>query len=248
MKRISVLLISSLIILFSALSAFASEAVSFSCSDVECDNNRLFYLEVKAKSSDPISAATFEFTYDKTMLEFRGVSTDDDSVVRANELDDSVMAVYLCSSGKNIASEATLFRIQFKAIKSGSCYIDYTVSDCVDKSVENMPVGSCSAALVTVNGSSNSASSGSVSSKASSNDTDKSDDGKYTGKTSENKADALATYDEFGFLNGNISDNSTLMFAVGIICGVVLIALILTAFFAGKHIAEKKNSDNSDHK
>lgn len=243
MKRIFALLISLLIAAISVFPALASEAVSFSCGDVSCDKNRLFYVEVRARSTDPISAATFEFTYDKNLIEFRGVSTDDASIVRANELENSVMAVYLCSDGKNIQSEAALFKIQFKSVDSGSCYVNFTVSDCVDSNVEKMPVGECSAALVTVSAFENSSPSGASKSNASSNSS-----GKNSGKTGKEGELVPSTYDEFGFLNGNIDDNSTKMFIVGIVCGAVLIILLIVAFFAGKHIAEKKTRENPQNK
>lgn len=244
MKRIFALLISFLIFFSSLITAFASEEVSFSCGDVSCNNNRLFSVDVKAKSSDPISAATFEFTYDKTLIEFRGVTAVDGSSVRANELDNCIKAVYLCTDGKNIENETTIFTLEFKSLNLGSCSINYTVSECVDSNVEFMPVGNCIAGHVDVV-------STAVNLDSSSKKSDKTPDdnaNNYSGKTSDDKTETEpVTYDEFGFLNNDISDNNSLMFTVGIISGVLIVSLVVIAFVVGKRFAEKKNNQKPDN-
>ena len=72
MKKLLILLLIFLFI--PTLSASAAESVSFSTGSVECRNNRLIDVEVRAQSGRKPSAALFDFYFDKGLLEYRGAS------------------------------------------------------------------------------------------------------------------------------------------------------------------------------
>ena len=69
MKRIIAVI--TLFMFLSLLPVRAESAVSFSLSEIECKNNRLVDIEVRAQCDRKLCAATFEFTYDPSVLEFR---------------------------------------------------------------------------------------------------------------------------------------------------------------------------------
>ena len=233
MKRIIFCIITFSFILLSLYSVNAVNGVSFSADNVECSNNRLFNVVVKAQSADKLSAATFEFTYDRTMIEFRGVSCDDDSYVKAFDNGNTVRVSFLCSKGKVIDEFSTIFTLEFKSKSFGNCNLDYTVSDCVNSDVNDMKINNCTSADITVIG-------GSVSESSKNSDTENKDE-VYSEKNTEKKSDdkstqesTVSTIDQLGFLNSSFSDNTTLMFIVGGLSGAAVVILVITAFFIGK--------------
>ena len=71
MKRLISITTVIILLVLSLCSVYAAETVSFELSDCTTDNNRLFTVEMTANSDKPLSAVTFEFEYDKNMIEFR---------------------------------------------------------------------------------------------------------------------------------------------------------------------------------
>ena len=127
MKRIiSVFLIT---LLLSTVHVSAADSVSFSADSVECKNNRLIEVNFYAECGKMLSAATYEFSFDKSILEFRGVGTPSGTIVEYNEKPNSVKLSYLCKNGADISSKAAIFTLKFKSINEGSTDISYTVFD-----------------------------------------------------------------------------------------------------------------------
>ena len=82
----------------SLITAFSSTKVDFVLNDCNCDNNRLFTISMTADSDKKLCAASFEFTYDKSMFEFRSAKvSDNSSKITYNELEDKVKLVFLNS-------------------------------------------------------------------------------------------------------------------------------------------------------
>ncbi len=148
MKRIISVIM--LIMLLSAIHVSAADSVSFSLDSIECRNNRLIEVNFNAECGKKLSAATFEFSFDKSILEFRGVGTSSGTVVEYNEKSNSVKLSCLCKDGTDISSKSAIFTLKFKSINEGSTDISYTVFDCVDSDVQQMMIGSCSSGRVTV--------------------------------------------------------------------------------------------------
>ena len=83
MKRIiSVFLI---MLLLSTIHVSAAGSVSFSSDSIECKSNRLIEVNFNAECGKKLRAATFEFSFDKSILEFRGVGTPSGTIVEYNE-------------------------------------------------------------------------------------------------------------------------------------------------------------------
>lgn len=72
MKRFVLLMFTVLFIIFSAVSVFAADTngVAFKTEDINCDKGRIFKVDVKAKSSEKISAVLLKFTYDRNIIEY----------------------------------------------------------------------------------------------------------------------------------------------------------------------------------
>lgn len=234
MKKIFILLITSIIILSSCVSVYASEDVSFTMTDCECDNNRLFTVDIIAESDSKFSAATFEFTYDKSMFEFREAKVSDDNArITTNETNNTLKAVYLNALGKDISSKSTIFTLKFKAIDSGVGYIDFNVSDCVNSDAEFIDIGNCSSAKVTVSGKS-------TDSNEESESSDKGKDSKNSKKSNkkENETTTPSTVDDLGFLN-SINDKSTRFLLIGMCVGASAIVLVVMGYFILQKIKSK---------
>lgn len=155
MKKLLSFLIIIILIFSSFVSVFAADAVSFDITDCESEKNRLFTIDVVAECNTKLSACTFEFTYDKNMIEFRSAkATDEESRITTNEKSNCLKAVYLNANGKSIKNGEAIFTLTFKAVNSGVGYIDFNVSDCVDSNVEFLDIGNCTSSKVTIKGSS----------------------------------------------------------------------------------------------
>lgn len=223
----------------SLITAFSANKVDFVLSDYNCDNNRLFKISMTADSDKKLCAASFEFTYDKSMLEFRSAKVSDKtSKIAYNELSDKVKLVFLNADGINIINGEIIFTLTFKAVKSGTGYIDFFVSDCVDSDINSIDAGKCTSAKITVN--SKSEKSGSDKSNIS----DKSEKSESSGSKSERKkteeTTAVSTYDEIGQLNSFDNPNTRLLI-IGIVLGASLIAAVMLAYNIFKRIKSNRN-------
>ena len=223
----------------SILTVFSANKVDFVLSDCNCDNNRLFTISMTADSDKKLCAASFEFTYDKSMFEFRSAKVSDKtSKIAYNELSDKVKLVFLNADGININNSESIFTLTFKAVKSGTGYIDFFVSDCVDSDINSIDAGKCTSAKITVN--SKSEKSGSDKS----NSSDKSEKSESSGSKSERKkteeTTAVSTYDEIGQLNSFDNPNTRLLI-IGIVLGASLIAAVMLAYNIFKRIKSNRN-------
>lgn len=222
---------------------FSATKVDFTLNDCSTDNNRLFTISMTADCDKTLSAASFEFTYDKSMFEFRSAKVSDDtSKISYNELDDKVKLVFLNTDGVDINNETSIFTLTFKSVKSGNGYIDFYVSDCVDSDINSIVIGKCTSAKITVN----SKSSNSSLNKNNSDKSDKSDSS--NSKSERGKAEettAASTYDEVGQLNSFDNPNTRLLI-IGVVLGASLIAAVMLIYNIFKRIKlninKRKNS------
>lgn len=242
MKKIAIFYLAMLITVSAIFPAFAAEIIDFKLNNVECNTNRLFDIEVVANSSQKMCAVTFEFTYDKSMFEFKGTkSSDTDASVKSNELDNCVKAVYLCADGEDISGGKTIFTITFKAIRTGVGYIDFSVYECVDQNIEFMQIGSCTSAKVNVKGSLRNADSTDNNSSKSSNSStnpEKSNSSKSESTRTET-TNSQATIDNLGIINP-INDNKMKYIFIGIAIGCIIVATLVVAFFLGRKTVKNK--------
>lgn len=150
MKKLIICFIIIVLLLLSCGTAFALDTVSFETVGVECRQNRLIEVNVNAECGKKLSAAIFEFNYDKTILEFRKASVPSEARVLSNETEDCVKVSYLCTKGADISRKAAIITLTFKSIRNGSTDVGFKVYDCVNSDVQSMSVGTCTAGAVTV--------------------------------------------------------------------------------------------------
>ena len=187
----------------------AADSVSFSVDSIECKNNRLIEVNVNAQCGKKLSAALFEFSYDKSILEFRGVKTPSDSMTEYNENANGFKLSYLCTYGTEISASRPIFTLKFKSVGEGRTNIAYNVSDCVDSDIQQMTIGDCTSGSVTVT--SKAKDTGSASAKNSSQ-TSKTTAKSKSGKQSVSSASAAqttgtATGDNLSYKDlGNLKD------------------------------------------
>lgn len=238
--RFFILIITVVLLSYGSLiTAYSANKVDFVLSDYNCDNNRLFTISMTADSDKKLCAASFEFTYDKSMFEFRSAKVSDKtSKIAYNELSDKVKLVFLNADGINIINGESIFTLTFKSVKSGTGYIDFFVSDCVDSDINSIDAEKCTSAKITVN--SKSEKSGSDKS----NSSDKSEKNESSGSKSErNKTEettSVSTYDEIGQLNSFDNPNIRLLI-IGIVLGASLIAAVMLAYNIFKRIKSNRN-------
>lgn len=237
-RFITLITIAVLLSCCSLVTVFSATKVNFTLKDCSTDNNRLFTITMIADCDKKLSAASFEFTYDKSMFEFRSAKVSDKaSKVSYNELDDKVKLVFLNSDGVDINNGTSIFTLTFKSVKSGSGYIDFYVSDCVDSDINSIDAGKCTSAKITVNSkSSDSSSNKNITDKAENSDSSntKSERGKAEETTS------VSTYDEIGQLNSFDNPNTRLLI-VGIALGASIIAAVMLAYNIIKRIKSNIN-------
>ena len=150
-KLFSIILILVALLQISLTSAFATTSVSFEMQNADMKPNRLFSVALSANSANRLSAATFEFTYDADYIEFRKVkAVNNGSKIQVNKKSGKVKVVFLNSEGQNISGGSDVLTLDFKTIKEGTAYIDYTVNQCVDSDVNFMDVGSCTASCIRI--------------------------------------------------------------------------------------------------
>lgn len=150
-KLFSIVLILIALLQISLTSAFATASVSFEMQNADMKPNRLFSVALSANSANRLSAATFEFTYDADYIEFRKVkAVNNGSKIQVNKKSGKVKVVFLNSEGQNISGGSDVLTLDFKTIKEGTAYIDYTVNQCVDSDVNFMDVGSCTASCIRI--------------------------------------------------------------------------------------------------
>lgn len=231
----------------------AADAVSFSVDSIECKNNRLIEVNVNAQCGTKLSAALFEFSYDKSILEFRGVNTPDGSITEYNENASGVKLSYLCTDGAEISASSPIFKLKFKSIGEGRTDIAYNVSDCVDSDVRQMTIGSCTAGSVTVT--SKAKETGSTSAKTRSQ-TGKTTSESKSGKKSASLAAAKKTtngatgdsssYKDLGNVNDVIQKDFDKATPIIILCASIVICAAFIGFLTYKIVSSRKDKAKQD--
>lgn len=221
----------------SLITASSANNVDFVLNDCNCDNNRIFTISMTADSDKKLCAASFEFTYDKSMFEFHSAkASDKTSKIAYNELSDKVKLVFLNADGININNGESIFTLTLKAVKSGTGYIDFFVSDCVDSDINSINAGKCTSAKITVNSKSDK-----------SNSSDNAGKSESSGSKSERKkteeSTSVSSYDEIGQLNSFDNPNTRLL-----IVGIALGASIIAAGMLVYNIIKKIKSNSDKHK
>ena len=245
-KLFSTLLIFIVVLQISLISVFATTSVSFEMQNADMKPNRLFSVALSAKSVNRLSAATFEFTYDPDYIEFRKVKTvNNGSKIQVNKKSGKVKVVFLNSNGQNISDGSDVLTLDFKTIKEGTAYIDYTVNQCVDSDVNFMDVGSCTASCIRIyKNASGTVSSGSSSSsnKNSTQATGKGGKSKHpTEPTTVNASD-----DKYIDYNP-IKDKQIKFFLAGMGITAGCLAVLAVAYAIGKKTAQKKAEKEKNH-
>lgn len=246
MKRIISILISVLLILSSVLFVSAADSVSFALGSVDAENNRLVSVGVYADSDSPFSAAVFDFSFDKTILEFRGVDSDVNTTTKYNPTNDGVRVVYLCTD-EIAPSNRNIFKLDFKTLKEGRADVSFSVRDCADSGGEFLEVGSCSGAQINVSGSGAGASggtgssapadkSGGASSKASSLKNQKAEAG-LSDSIDDTDDDDLKNSGELNDIN---ESSLNLMWILYVLIGLGVAIILVAGVKIGMSIAAKR--------
>ena len=81
----------------------AADTISFSADSIECKANRLIEVSFNAACDRKLSAAAFEFSFDNSVLEFRGVGKPNGTAAEYSEKTGSVKISYLCENGADIS-------------------------------------------------------------------------------------------------------------------------------------------------
>lgn len=222
------------------ITAFSATTVDYTLIDCITDNNRLFTISMIADCEKMLSAASFEFTYDTSMFEFRSAKvSDESSKITYNELENKVKLVFLNTEGIDINNGKGIFTLTFKAVKPGNGYIDFFVSDCVDSDINPIDAGKCTSAKIIVNSKSSKNSSGTSSSS------DKTGKSESSGAKSERKKaeETISTYDEIGQLN-SFDNQNTRFLIIGIAIGASIIAAAILTYQIINRIKLKRNKRN----
>lgn len=241
--RLFILIITVVLLSYGSLiTASSANNVDFVLSDCNCDNNRIFTISMTADSDKKLCAASFEFTYDKSMFEFRSAkASDKTSKIAYNELSDKVKLVFLNADGININNGESIFTLTLKAVKSGTGYIDFFVSDCVNSDINSIDAGKCTSAKITVN--SKSDKSGSDKSNSSDNAGKSESSGSKSERKKTEESTSVSSYDEIGQLNSFDNPNTRLLI-VGIALGASIIAAVMLVY----NIIKKIKSNSDKHK
>lgn len=247
-KLFSITLILIAVLQISLTSAFATESVSFEMQNADMKPNRLFSVALSANSGNRLSAATFEFTYDPDYIEFRKVkAVNNGSKIQVNKKSGKVKVVFLNSEGQNISGGSDVLTLDFKTIKEGTAYIDYTVNQCVDSDVNFIDVGSCTASCVRIYKNA----SGTVGGASISSNNNKSSTRSTTGKGGKSKhptepTTVNASDDKYIDYNP-IKDKQIKFFLAGMGITAGCLAVLAVAYAIGKKSAQKKAEKEKNH-
>ena len=149
MKRISIVIFTFILIFCITFSASAAETVNFSLQSAEAKKDRIVTLDLKCDNSNALAAGIFEFSYDKSILEFRGTECDDGIKVKYNESDNYIKLVYYNQSEISVES-GVVFKLKFKTLDYGEADITYKAYQCVDNTPNDINAGKCGAGSINV--------------------------------------------------------------------------------------------------
>ena len=247
-KLFSIILILVALLQISLTSAFATASVSFEMQNADMKPNRLFSVALSANSGNRLSAATFEFTYDPDFIEFRKVkAVNNGSKIQVNKKSGKVKVVFLNSEGQNISGGSDVLTLDFKTIKEGTAYIDYTVNQCVDSDVNFMNVGSCTASCVRIYKNA----SGTVGGASISSNNNKNSTRSTTGRGGKSKHPTKPTTvnaSDDKYIDYNpIKDKQIKFFLAGMGITAGCLAVLAVAYAIGKKSAQKKAEKEKNH-
>lgn len=234
MKRLILLLLMVIFMVFSAFSVYAvnTNGAVFRTNDVKCDKDRVFKVEVKADSSEILSAVLFEFTYDRNLIEYKSISTDTGSMVYAYDNGNTLNISYLCKNGIDVSKENTLFTVKFKSVDYGDSDMNLTAYDCVNSSAESVKISDCISGKVSIK-------------QKYKNISDNSDDSDNQSEIAENNI--VGSIDEIGEINGKFADNTTFMLAVGVLCGLAIGVLCFMLYLYAIKRKNKSKEEKESH-
>ena len=258
MKRIFSIFFIFLFIISISINAYsAAETVNFSLQSAEAKKDRIVTLDLKCDNSNALAAGIFEFSYDKSILEFRGTECDDGIKVKYNESDNNIKLVYYNRSEISVES-GVIFKLKFKTLDYGEAEITYKAYQCVDNTPNDINAGKCSAGSINVkpNAVETENVSGSKSSSAASEKEKSTKDKKTKDKSSKNSGSgddddpddpdkpALDDLGEINDVEENPGSNALLYF---ILIGIGALILTLTVIQIIKKLrAGKSNKTNKN--
>lgn len=138
MKRV-ILILSVLWVLCSAsFTVYANTTLDVYSENITVKNNRLFDVKINVACNESLAAATFEISYDESMMEYRGVNTNmPDAYVKAVDKSGKIKAIFLKGVGIGKNENVNLFSVKFKSTQLGTANIKIKVYDCVDANAKN---------------------------------------------------------------------------------------------------------------
>lgn len=150
MKRIFSIFFIFLFIISISINAYsAAETVNFSLQSAEAKKDRIVTLDLNCDNSDLLAAGIFEFSYNKSILEFRGTECDDGIKVKYNESDNNIKLVYHNLS-ENSVNSGVIFRLKFKTLDYGKSDITFKSYQCVDSVPNDVIAGKCSSGNINI--------------------------------------------------------------------------------------------------
>jgi len=153
LKRFIAIVLCLVTIFASVVIINAENSVSVRSGDVKVNNNRLFDVDIYVDSFFSFTAATFEFSYDNRMMEYREVSTEvSGGMVRATDKESKVKAIFLKNDGVSANGEVKLFSVKFKSIAEGSCNVAISMYDVVDNNAMSTNNETSTQIVVSVSG------------------------------------------------------------------------------------------------
>ncbi len=242
-----------ILILLSVFPASASGTVSFETGSITCKNNRVIAVNVNAQGNGKLSAAIFEFSFDKSILDFRGTDSPDGTLTEHTETENGVRVCFLCSDGKALSGQTALFSLSFKSVAEGESEIGFTVKDCADSDAQWMNIGSCTAGTVTVSSRADD-SVGTTETKQPKKQSDASSaENKGSSKSSSSKSEdknekqenAEATIHDLGTLNSVEETAPDSFTPIIVLCASAAVAAAVIGFIIYQ-IKSKKKNDSSD--
>lgn len=249
MKRIISVIISALLIISSVLFVSAADSVSFTVGSVEAECGRITLVDVFADCDTCFASAIFDFNYDKTLLEFRGCDTDENTAIKYNPTQSGVRVVYLCMKNSSLSNKS-IFKLKFKTLNEGRADISFFVSDCVNNNAEDLSVGKCTGGNIEINGfadsNSNAAAKSGSSSKASSKANSAVSQSSKAQKAQSSKAISDDEQDEdienLGTINDVVEKPIDLQWVLYALIGVGIIIILLTGVLIGRKVSLKNEN------
>lgn len=242
-----------ILILLSVFPASAAGTVSFETGSITCKDNRVIAVNVNAQGEGKLSAAIFEFYFDKSVLEFRGTDSPDGTLTEHTETENGVRVCFLCADGKPLSGKNALFSLSFKSVAEGESEIGFTVKDCADSDAQWMRVGSCTAGTVNVSSRADD-SAGTAETKQPKKQSDASSaENKGSSKNSTSKSDGeedqqlteKPTIHDLGTLNSVEETAPDSFTPIIVLCASAAVAAAVIGFIIYQ-IKSKKKNDSSD--